>query len=71
MMVYMLRSVSEGVSPSLYVPEDSSLVIDIGSTVQPGMVVSTNGVQSCEVGKLLSYKQLLEVLLAADKVITL
>ena len=70
-VIYMLRSVSQKVSPALYVPEDSVLTIDVANTTQAGIVRAINQNSSFEVEQPLSYKQLLDVLLDARKVITL
>ncbi len=69
-LIYVLRS-SEGASPSLYAEKDSSLVVDVGSAAQPGTIVFTDHTLSLEVGQSLTYKQLLDVLLAANKVLAL
>ena len=70
-VIYMLRSVSQNVSPALYVPEDSVLTIDVANTTQAAIVRAINQNSSFEVEQPLSYKQLLDALLDARKVITL
>lgn len=70
-LIYVLRSPSEKASSSLYASEDSSLTIDVGRVAQPGIVLSTNTLSSFQSEQALNYKQLLDVLLDARKVITL
>lgn len=70
-VVYLLRSPLEGISASLYLKAQNTTVIEVGKAPLPGTVV--NSVPGCsqEKGAKLSYRELLEVLLANQRVITL
>lgn len=70
-VLYLLRSPLEPISPSLYSTAQDATVIAVGKAPLPGTVVRSAPGCSRERGATLSYRELLEVLLANQHVITL
>jgi hypothetical protein len=70
-VVYLLRSPSQTISPSLYQSQSSALVISIEDTFPPGKVVKTTSECPLTEGEELSYQQLLAVLFGNKKIVTL
>lgn len=70
-VVYLLRSPIEVISPYLYAKTDSVTVIAVEHSPLAGRIVESMSTCSMEKGKALSYGELLELLLASRRVITL
>jgi hypothetical protein len=71
-VVYLLRSPLEVIPASLYSKAvETTVVIEVGKAPLPGRVVKSVPGCSQERGATLSYRELLEVLLANQRVITL
>lgn len=70
-VVYLLRSPLEAIPASLYSEAQNITVIEVGQAPLPGTVVKSVSDCSREKGTTLSYRELLDVLLASQRVITL
>jgi hypothetical protein len=70
-VVYLLRSPLDRIPLSLYSKAQNTTVIEVGKAPLPGRVVKSVPGCSQEKGATLSYRELLEVLLANQRVITL
>jgi hypothetical protein len=70
-VVYLLRSPLEVIPPSLYSEAQNITVIEVGKPPLPGRIVRNVPGCSQENGTTLSYRELLEVLLLNQRVITL
>jgi len=70
-VIYLVRSPLEVISPFLYSKVKDTTVIAVGKAPSVGRVLQS--VTGCSQGKgaTLSYRELLEVLLASQQVITL
>lgn len=76
-VVYLLRSPAEKISPSLYTDADDEAVVirldvtDGQSATQPAQIVKSGTMTSYAAGQSLTSGELLEVLIDAQKIITL
>jgi hypothetical protein len=71
LVVYLVRSPLETISPSLYSKTEDIAVIAVGKAPVAGKILERATSCSQEKGATLSYGELLEVLLGSQRVITL
>lgn len=77
-LVYILRSPAHMMAPALYLSDNSSVVTlgiegAVNSVIpsQPAEVLKSGATLHFKVGERITYKQLLDVIIEAEKVITL
>ncbi len=69
--VYLVRSSVDEVSPSLYSESENAIIVILEKSSSAGKILKSAAGCSWEKGARLSYRDLLELLLRSQRVITL